>query len=408
MGVTTFIKIILIKNESIKLRGYMNLLIKAGVIGIGFIGPIHIEAIRRTNLAEVVAIAGSNIESAKKKAQQLGIPKSYGDYRDLLMDDEIQVVHICTPNNLHYQMAKESLLAGKHVVCEKPLTMTRKEAEELLELVEKTGLVNAVNFNVRYYPLARESRIKVEAGDVGLINSIQGSYLQDWLFFDTDYSWRLEPELSGESRAIADIGTHWLDLIEYISNKQVVEVMADFATFHKTRKKPLKPVETWSSKLIQSEDYEEVKINTEDYASVLFHLEDGGNGVFTVNQVAAGRKNRIQFEINGSKSSLVWESERPNELMIGHREKANELLLRDPALVSEETRRIVSYPGGHNEGFPDTTKQLFKEVYEFILTGKRQGRNPNYSFPTFYHGYREVLLCDAIIESAKTRKWITV
>ncbi|WP_249317146.1 Gfo/Idh/MocA family oxidoreductase [Bacillus sp. FJAT-50079] len=384
------------------------MVVKAGVIGTGFIGPIHVEAIRRTNLGEVVAIAGSNIETAKEKAKHLRIEKAYGDYRDLLKDDEVEVVHICTPNNLHYQMAKEALLAGKHVVCEKPLTMTREEAEDLLELVNKTGLVNAVNFNVRYYPMVRESRIKVESGDVGIINAIQGSYLQDWLFFDTDYSWRLEPELSGESKAVADIGTHWLDLIEYISKKIIVEVMADFATFHKTRKKPLKPVETWSSKLIESSDYEEVQVKTEDYASVLLHFEDGGHGVFTVNQVAAGRKNRVQFEINGSKSSLVWESERPNELLIGYREKANEMLLRDPALVSDDTRSIVSYPGGHNEGFPDTTKQLFKEVYQEILSGERQGLEPNSRFPSFYHGYREVLLCDAIIESAKTRKWVEV
>lgn len=383
-------------------------MIKAGVIGTGFIGPIHVEAIRRTNLGEVVALVGSNEETARTKAAQLGIPRSYGDYRHLLRDDDIQVVHICTPNNLHYQMAKDSLLAGKHVVCEKPLTMTRKEAEELLEIVEKTGLVNAINFNVRYYPLVREARHKVAAGDVGNIYSIQGSYLQDWLFLDTDYSWRLEPELSGESRAVADIGTHWLDLIEYISQQKIVEVMADFATFHKTRKKPLKAVDTWSSKLIQSEDYEVVPIHTEDYASVLLHFENGGHGVFTVNQAAAGRKNRVFFEISGSKSSLVWESERPNELMIGHRAKPNEILLRDPSLVSEEARGIVSYPGGHNEGFPDTSKQLFKEVYELILTGKRQGKEPNYKFPTFYHGYREAMLCDAIIESAKTRAWVKV
>lgn len=384
------------------------MVVKAGVIGTGFIGPIHVEAIRRTNLGEVVAIVSNSEEDAKNKAKQLGVSKAYSNYKDLLNDEEVEVVHICTPNHLHFQMAKEALLAGKHVVCEKPLTMTKEEAEELLELANNTGLINAVNFNVRYYPMVRESRAKMEAGEVGNLNSVQGSYLQDWLFLDTDYSWRLEPELSGESKAIADIGTHWLDLIEYITNKQIVKVMADFATFHKTRKKPLKPVATWSSKLIQSDEYEEVPIKTEDYASVLLHFEDGGHGVFTVNQVAAGRKNRVQFEISGSKSSLVWESERPNELMIGYREKANEVLLRDPALVSEDTRSIVAYPGGHNEGYPDTAKQLFTEVYQQILSGERQESTGNYSYPTFYHGYRETILVDAIIESARTQKWVEI
>ena len=206
--------------------------LKVGVIGTGFIGPAHIEASRRTFLAEVVSLADINEEVAREKANQYAVKKYYGDYRDLLQDEEVEVVHICTPNYLHYQMSKDALLAGKHVVCEKPLAMNRQEAEELVELADKKGLVNAVHFNIRYYPLVREAHEMVKEGEVGKVLAIHGSYLQDWLFYETDYNWRLEPELRGESRAIADVGSHWLDLVEYVTQKKIAEVFADFATFH--------------------------------------------------------------------------------------------------------------------------------------------------------------------------------
>lgn len=379
--------------------------VQVGVIGTGFIGPAHVEAARRTFLAEVVAIADVNEEIARRKAQDLAVRSFFGDWRSLIHSDDVEVVHICTPNNLHYAMAKEALLAGKHVICEKPLAMNRREAEELVELAEKTGKVHAVHFNVRFYPLVREARELIRQGQVGRIFAIHGSYLQDWLFYETDYNWRLEPELSGPSRAVADIGSHWLDLVEFISGQRVVEVLADFATFHKVRKKPLKPVETYAGKILKPEDYSEVPITTEDYASVLLHFDQGAHGVMTVNQVAAGRKNRITFEIDGSLCALFWDSEHPNDLWIGRRDKANEVLMKDPSLVSEATRRIISFPGGHNEGFPDTSKHLFKEVYTAILEAKPQ---EEWNFPTFTDGLREVVLCEAILESARRGTWVRV
>jgi len=379
--------------------------LKVGVIGTGFIGPAHIEAARRTFLAEVVALADINEDVARRKANDLAVERAFGDYRELLRQDHIEVVHICTPNHLHYTMVKEALLAGKHVVCEKPLAMNRREAEELVELAEKLGRVHAVHFNVRFYPLVREARSLISQGKVGKIFAVHGSYLQDWLFYETDYNWRLEPELSGPSRAVADIGSHWLDLVEYISGQQVVEVFADFATFHKTRKKPLKPVETYAGKILKPEDYETVPITTEDYASVLLHFDGGAHGVMTVNQVAAGRKNRITYEIDGSLCALFWDSERPNELWIGRRDKANELLMKDPSLVSETTRQIISFPGGHNEGFPDTSKHFFREVYSAILDGQPR---EEWTFPTFVDGLREVVLCEAILESAQKGAWVQV
>ncbi|HHV63015.1 MAG TPA: Gfo/Idh/MocA family oxidoreductase [Firmicutes bacterium] len=381
--------------------------IPVGVIGTGFIGPAHVEALRRTGLVDVVAIADIDQEVADRKAEQLGIEKAYGDWQKILADPDIEAVHICTPNNLHYPMSKAALEAGKHVVCEKPLAMNSKEAEDLVDVASRTGLVNAIHFNVRYYPLVHQARAMVEKGDIGKIFAIHGSYLQDWLFYETDYNWRLEPEYSGESRAVADIGSHWLDLIEFISGLRVKAVCADFATFHPIRKKPLKPVETYAGKMLSPEDYQDVPINTEDYATVLLEFEGGAKGVMTVNQVAAGRKNRIYFEIDGSKKALAWDSEKPNELWIGRRDGNNEVMIKDPSLMYPEAREIVSFPGGHTEGFPDTTKQMFKQVYSYIASGDyKRGIAPK--FPTFKDGHREIMMCEVILKSARERKWVEV
>ncbi|SDL01869.1 Predicted dehydrogenase [Catalinimonas alkaloidigena] len=378
---------------------------KVGVAGLGFIGPAHIEALRRLPDVEVVAVNDFGDEIAKAKAQTLGIEKAYGKFDDMLADPEIECVHICTPNFLHFPMAKAALEAGKHVVCEKPLANTVKEAEELVALAAKTGKVNAVHFNLRYYPLIRHMRTMREKGELGNIHSVIGTYLQDWLFYATDYNWRLEPDKSGDSRAIADIGSHLMDLIEYITGLEVVQVMADFATVHPNRKKPLKEVETYSGKMLQPEDYADVPINTEDYATVMLRFNDGSKGVITVSQVSAGRKNRINLEISGSKQTVHWCSESPNDVWIGKRDSANEVLMRDPALVHRESAALISFPGGHNEGFPDTSKQLFKEVYKAVREGK-QPDNP--SFPTFADGLRELLICERIIESNKKQAWVNV
>ncbi len=377
---------------------------KVGVIGTGFIGPAHVEALSRLSNTDVVALAECSDEIARSKADMLGIEKHYGDYRHLLDDDDIQSVHICSPNYLHFEMAKAALVAGKHVICEKPLAISVAQAEELVDVAKKKGLVNAVNFNIRYYPLMRQVRTMVQKGDVGDVLAVQGSYLQDWLFHSTDYNWRLEPEESGKSRAIADIGSHWMDLVEHITGLRITEVCADFATFHKIRKKPLKPVETYAGKVLKPEDYQDVPINTEDYATVLFKFENDGRGVMTVNQVAAGRKNRLYFEIDGSREAIAWESEMPNQIWIGKRDGNNEIMMRDPSLVYPEAANLIGYPGGHNEGFPDTFKQLFKEVYAHIADGSSRPC----PHPTFEDGLREMVLCDAIMESNSRQAWVTV
>ena len=379
--------------------------LKVAVAGTGFIGPAHIEALRRLTDVEVIGLTDVTPEIAVQKAAQLGIGKAYPNYDALLQDTEVDCVHICTPNFLHYAMAKKAMEAGKHVVCEKPLSMTIKEAEDLVATAEKIGKVNAIHFNLRYYPLVRQMKTMREKGDLGDIYSVIGSYLQDWLYFDTDYNWRLEPDKSGDSRAIADIGSHLIDLIEYITGLEIVEVLADFNTVHKTRKKPLKPIETYSGKMLQPEDYAAVPINTEDYATVLLRFNNGNKGVVTVSQVAAGRKNRCSFEIAGSKQTYSWCSEAPNEMWIGKRETYNGSLMRDPSLLYPESGALVSFPGGHNEGFPDTSKQLFKEVYKAVKEGK-QPEKP--LFPTFKDGLREMVLCERIVESNRKQAWVKI
>lgn len=375
-----------------------------GVAGTGFIGPAHIEALRRLGL-HVKGIAGSSAERAQSKAEALHVPQVYDSFEAMLADPEIDVVHITSPNHLHFPQAKAALLAGKHVVCEKPLAMNARESAELVELAGEHKRVNAVNFNIRFYPLAQQARAMVQAGEIGAPYIVQGSYLQDWLLLPTDWNWRLEPALGGEMRAVADIGSHWLDLLTFITGLQVEAVCADFATFLPVRKKPAQPIDTFTGKLQVAGETVDQPIHTEDYATILLRFAGGARGVLTVSQVSAGRKNRLFYEISGASSSLAWDSERPNEMWIGHRERANEVLLKDPSLLAPEARQFTSYPGGHNEGFPDTFKQLYVAVYRYLQAGDM---NATPDFPTFEAGHTELVLGEAILRSARESRWVAV
>ncbi len=381
-------------------------IIKAGIIGTGFIGPAHVEAARRLGNVEIVAVAEANQELADAKAEAMSIPNAYGDYKQMLADDAIQVVHNCTPNHLHFEINKDILAAGKHVISEKPLAMNTEQSSELVKLAEESNKICAVNFNYRFYPLIQHARAMVEAGDVGDVYAIHGSYLQDWLFYNTDWNWRLQPEMSGDSRAVADIGSHWCDLLQFICGQSITRVMADLRTVHPTRMKPKKEVETYAGKVLKPEDYEEQPINTEDYASVLFELSGGAHGVFTVSQVSAGRKNRLYFEIDGSNCALSWDQESPNEMWIGYRDKANELLAKDPSLLHQDAREYAHYPGGHPEAYPDGPKNLFRNVYRAVAEGGSIPSNPDWS--TFLDGHKEVAICEAILASDKAKSWTDV
>jgi predicted dehydrogenase len=374
------------------------------LVGTGFIGPVHLEALRRLG-RPVVGILGSAPDKSRAAAEALHIPKAYDRYEDLLADPTVGVVHLASPNRLHFEQCRLALAAGKHVLCEKPLAMTTTETAELTALAQRSPVVAAVCYNVRFYPLCLEARQRIAQGQLGRVYHVTGSYVQDWLLYDTDFNWRVLAEEGGALRAVADIGTHWLDLVTSITGLHVEKVCADLCTFLPTRRRPKGSVETFQSKLGGSLQTEPVAVTTEDYGSVLLRFRGGATGCFTVSQVTAGRKNCVRYEIAGAKGALAWESERPNELWLGHRDKPNEVLLRDPALLHPSVRPFANYPGGHNEGFPDTFKQLFRTVYDYIDAGNWQAPRP---FPTFADGHREVVLCEAILQSHREQRWASV
>ncbi len=382
--------------------------LNAAVIGTGFIGPAHLEALRRIGGVEIVAIASLDAEKAHDLAGRFAIPRIYADWRDVIADRQVEVIHNCTPNNLHFEINKRAVLAGKHIVSEKPLTLTAKESDELLRLVRKSGVVNAVNFNYRFYPLVQQARHMVRSGALGTTLLVHGHYLQDWLLYDTDYNWRLESGISGASRAMADIGSHWCDLVQFMTGLEITEVFAELATVHPKRKKPAEHVDTFKGKETRHTDgAREVAVDTEDAAFVTIRFNNGARGACTISQVSAGRKNRQWIEIDGTKKALSWNQEEPNVLWTGSREAANEILMKDPSLLDEKVRRYAHYPGGHPEGYPDGPMNLFANVYDFIRAGKDPRRDPT-DFPTFADGHRENLIVEAVLASAKTHRWTTV
>ena len=376
--------------------------VRAAVIGAGFVGRAHIEALRRLAIP-VQGVLGSSVARTQEACRALGISRAYKSMEELANDSSVDVVHICTPNHLHFTEAQSALHAGKHVMCEKPLAMNAKETAALVKMARKQKRVGAVTYNLRYYPLCQEAHALVKQGAIGEPRIVHGTYLQDWLAYPSDWNWRLDPKLGGSMRAIADIGTHWLDLISWITGRRLEELCADLATVIPVRQRPKGPVETFK----KSDDRasEAVRMSTEDYGSVLLHFEGGLHGVMTVSQVSAGRKNRMWFEIDGSEGSLAFDQEQPNLLWIGSRKEANSCLIKDPSLMSPQARGYAAYPAGHAEGYPDTFVQLFKDLYAYIAAGDFKAAR---SFPTFETGHHEVKLCELIALSARERRWVAV
>jgi predicted dehydrogenase len=376
---------------------------KAALIGGGFIGPVHAEALRRIGVP-VVGLLGSSPARARAVADRLGIPRVYRDLDELIADDQVGAVHVASPNAAHFSQVRAVLESGRHVVCEKPLATTSAETRALRKLAEeRPHQAAAVNYNIRFYPLCQEMRARVARGDLGNVLSVTGSYTQDWLLYPTDYNWRVEADGGTNLRALADIGTHWMDLAQFVVGGPIASVMADLATFHPERWRPTGPSETFqgSGQAVPSVP---VAITTDDHAAVLLRMDGNGRGLFHVSQVTAGRKNRLSLEVAGTEGSMAWDSESPNTLRIGHRNRPNERLERDPALLSPEAAATSHYPGGHAEGFPDTFQQLFLAVYEWIGSGRSSASR----FPTFADGDREVRLCEAIAQSAARQTWVEV
>ena len=374
--------------------------LRAGIIGTGFIGPVHIEALRRLGV-KITAICDTT-ERARAAAAQFDIPEVYGDadYRGLVRSPKVDAVHITAPNRFHCAMALAALRAGKHVVCEKPLAMNSREAARIVEAARASRSVFAVNYNVRFYPAVLELRHLVARGELGKIIHVNGSYFQDWLFKETDYNWRLLPKEGGRLRAVADIGTHWMDTVSFILGSRIESVFADLATFHQKRKRPLGEVQTFSQSS-KGMRYASYAVQTEDFANVLIRFENGTRGNLGVSQVAAGRKNSIRIEIYGSKKSAWWDSEHPEELRFGNRDEANQIAVRNTPAFAAGASGYLDYPAGHVEGFPDTFKMLFRSIYGVIA---RDGRGERL-FAEAADGQHEVAVCEAILRSCRAKRW---
>ncbi len=379
--------------------------VKVGVIGTGFIGPIHVESLRRQGNIEVLALAEVNKETAESKADALGIPRAYGNYKDMLKDDDIVAVHNCTPNNLHYPINCDILNAGKHCVSEKPLAMDSKQSKDLVRLAEKSGLVNVVNFNYRFNAVIQHARLMIKKGMLGEIWNARGTYVQDWLIYPTDYSWRIDPKQAGESRCFGDIGSHWCDMAQMLMDTHVTEVIAETMKVYNTRKRPRHEVEAFAGKKLKPKDYKSYQVKTEDLAVVMMRFANGATGSTTTSQISAGFKNGFTFAIDGSKCSIAWDQQRPNELWVGHRDQPNETLLKDPSLVLPEAQEFAHYPGGHPEGYDVGTRNMVQLAYKDIRRG-RPRKNPLYA--QFKDGHVEMAICDAVMASARNRRWTKV
>jgi predicted dehydrogenase len=380
----------------------------AAVIGGGFIGPVHVEALRRIGV-EVVGMLGSSPERTARAAAALAIKRVYRDLDELLDDACVGVVHIASPNAHHFSQASRVLESGRHVICEKPLATSSHQTTALLALAQsRPDLAAAVNYNVRYYPLCHEIRDRIASGSLGRVLSVTGSYVQDWLLYPDDYNWRVEPDGPARLRAVADIGTHWMDLAQFLIATPIRSVCADLATFHPRRFKRSGPTDTFSGSADagSAEGATAVEVTTDDHAAVLLRFDGGARGVFHVSQATAGRKNRLRIEIAATEGAFSWDSESPNRLWIGSRRGANSVLERDPSLLGPAAAIISHYPGGHAEGFSDTFKQLHLDVYGWIVAGQTAGRPP--TFPSFADGDREVRLCEAIARSAAAERWANV
>ena len=376
--------------------------IGAAVVGTGFIGTVHVEQLRRIGV-DVRGVLGSTPERAAARAEALGVRRAYASLDEILADTSVDVVHVTSPNHLHVPQATAVLAAGKHVICEKPLALTADESAGLVARAAEAGVVNAVNFNIRFYPLHQHMREAIAAGDLGDVRFVTGHYFQDWLLHETDWNWRLEPDKGGALRAVGDIGSHWLDLMAFVTGQPIVSVMADLATFVTARQEPTGPVETFSTE--RSANTVTRPMGTEDVATLLLRFANGARGLVAVSQISAGRKNSLQWEIDGSDSAAWWDSETPDHLWLGHRDRPNELLLRNPSLMGAAGRAAAALPGGHVEGFGDTFGALFRAIYADVAAGRPNADSP---YATFAAGHDEMLVNDAIAESARTNRWVDV
>jgi len=377
-------------------------MIKVGLIGTGYIGPVHLDALVRMGGLQVKTIIDVNAQLAEKAAAEFNVPHSGTDFRQVIEDSEIDVIHNCTPNKYHFEITKAALEAGKQVLSEKPLAMTLEQAEQLVELAEKKRAVTGIDFCYRYYPVVQEMAARVRRGDAGAIRMVSGSYLQDWLSREIDWTWRLLRSESGESNITADLGSHWFDLIQFVTGLKVEQVIGDLATLIPVRKRPKRQVLAFEK--VDEVESEEVEVELEDYSSILFRLSGGVPGSFTTSQVCAGRKSDTEFQIYGSKCSYAWNHKEATRLWIGHRDKANEILIENPTLQDPSSARYATLPAGHPLGYRDAVLNLFRDYYGAV----EKGGGGSEIRPTFKTGFEEMKILEAVLASHKKRGWAEV
>ena len=377
-------------------------MITVGLIGAGYIGPIHLEALSRLGGVRVKTVVDVNGKLAEKAAAAYNIPHAGTDHREVIDDPQIDVIHNCTPNKYHYRITREALEAGKQVLSEKPLAMTLREAADLVELAAKKKAITGIDFCYRYYPVVQEMAVRVRRGDAGAIRMVTGSYFQDWLSREIDWTWRLLRSESGDSNITADLGSHWFDLIQFVTGLKVREVIGDLATLVPVRRRPKRQVLAFEK--VEEVESEEVEVELEDYSSILFRLSNGAPGSFTTSEVCAGRKSDTEFQIYGSECSYAWNHKEATRLWIGYREKANEILIENPTLQDPSTARYANLPAGHPLGYHDAVLNLFKDYYQAVEEGGK-GRELR---PTFETGLEEMKILEAILASNRKRGWVEV
>ena len=370
-----------------------------GLIGPGFVAAHHIDAVRRLGDVEVVAIAGSSEESAKKKAREYKVDRAYGDFHALIADPDVQVIHNTTPNYLHLPVTMAVLQAGKHVIADKPLAMNPEEGRKLRDAAVAAKVGNIVTFNYRGNPLVQQARGMITRGETEGLSFVHGHYLQDWMTDPNVYSWRSDPAKGGVSSALGDIGSHWCDLAEHVSGLRIDSVLADLTTVIPIRYSSGASAEAFSKD--SAGDRLPVQVQSEDLASVLLRFENGTKGCFSVGQVLPGHKNDLQLELNGRTCSLKWKQEEQNELWIGRHNQPNGVMAKDPSLVSPDVLRYIHLPGGHQESWADAFFNLIKDAYGWIREGAPADAKPA-MLPTFEDGYRSTCLVDAMLKSHAT------
>jgi predicted dehydrogenase len=377
--------------------------LRAAIVGAGFAASSHVDALSRLPDVEVVGVLASSPESGRTAAAKLGTDRAYSSL-DELLGDTVDVVHNCTPNASHRAISSAALERGIHVVSEKPLGLDAAEAAQLAAAAERAHVVAAVCFNYRHFPLVQQLRGALASGADGPVHLVHGTYLQDWLLQQDDWNWRLSSSVAGSSRAVADIGSHWFDLVQHITDEPIVSVTAQLARLHERRRQPIERTQTFT---VGAGEGELVDVDTEDMATVLFRLRSGSTGACTISQVSAGRKNRLAVEVSTATSTYAWNQEEPNDLWIGHRDRPDQRLVRDPSLLDPRAAGLAHFPGGHQEGWPDALRNLMIDVYAKIRARDTGGAHDS-TFATFAQAAQVQRVVEAVVRSDREGTWVDV